>query len=53
MVDPKKQDKPSLHLAAGNTLSVEMLARMFENLTGRKPTAKELEDAERKLPKSK
>jgi hypothetical protein len=43
--------KPELTLIKGKGLTPEALAMLYERLTGRKPTAEELESARQKLAK--
>lgn len=42
-------DKPELHLIKFSPNIVDELAQLFFNLTGRKPTEEELEEARRQL----
>ena len=40
---------PTLYLLKGSAITVDTVAAMYEAMTGKKPTAKELADAEAKL----
>ena len=40
-----KNDKPTLHLLHSNEITFENIMEMFRKLTGREPTAEEVEEA--------
>lgn len=42
-----ENDKPALHLLNGSEITFEMLGQLFAKLTGREPTAEEIEEARR------
>ncbi len=46
-VAPKPDEMPTLVLLPGPQMTFEDVMRMFERLTGREPTAEEIEEARR------
>lgn len=42
-----KNDKPALHLTDAKAVSFEQMMNLFRKLTGREPTAEEIEEARR------
>jgi hypothetical protein len=45
----EESDKPSLMLIRGDKIDAETIRRLFVKLTGREPTAEEMEEARKVL----